>query len=83
MKVLGQSSSGFANSAQQTLYTRNLEYAKNYLSLCPEGERKINKELDESLLRLIHNIEIGDKAFLNLKVEDPFFNRTTDIGDVL
>ena len=44
---------------------------------------KINKKLDEAFLVLIHNMEIKDKDFLSLMVEDPFFNRMTNITDVL
>jgi hypothetical protein len=60
-----------------------LEYADRYLEICPSKERKINKKLDEALLMLIHNIEILDKDFMELTVEDPFFNRMTGITDVL
>lgn len=59
------------------------DYFKEYLSKCPAEKRKMNKQLDEELLRLIHNVEIKDKDFLELIVEDPFFNRMTDITDVL
>lgn len=34
-------------------------------------------------LTLIHGMELGDQDFLNLKVEDPFFNRMTDMADML
>ena len=60
-----------------------LEYVKKYISICPESERQINKRLDEIFLTLIHNAEIRDKDFLSLTIEDPFFNRMTDITDVL
>ncbi len=60
-----------------------LEYVDIYLSICPESERKINKKLDEIMLMLIHNVEILDRDFLELTVEDPFFNRMTAIRDVL
>ena len=48
-----------------------------------ESESSINKKLDEIFLTLVHNVEIRDKDFLSLTVEDPFFNRMTDITDVL
>lgn len=60
-----------------------IEYVKKYMSICPESERTINKKLDEILLTLVHHVEIRDKDFLGLTVEDPFFNRMTDITDVL
>lgn len=60
-----------------------VEYVDKYLRLCPREKIKKNKKLDEIFLTLIHNIEIRDKDFLELVVEDPFFNRMTDIKDVL
>ena len=60
-----------------------LEYVDTYLSICPESERGINKELDEVMLMLIHKVEILDGDFLELTVEEPFFNRMTAITDVL
>lgn len=58
-------------------------YFREYLKLCPISARKTNKRLDEIFLTLIHGIEITDHDFLNLKVEDPFFNRMTDMTDML
>ena len=60
-----------------------LEYVDIYLSICPESERAVNKKLDEAMLMLIHNVEILDRDFLGLTVEEPFFNRMTAITDVL
>lgn len=60
-----------------------IEYVKKYMSICPGNELVINKKLDEIMLALIHNVEIKDKDFLELSVEDPFFHRMTDIRDIL
>ena len=60
-----------------------LDYYEEYLDLCPVSERKISKNLDEIMLSLIHNIIINDRDFLNLVIEDPFFNRMTNITDVI
>ena len=60
-----------------------VEYVRKYISICPENERGMYKKLDEVLLTLIHNVEIRDKDFLSLTIEDPFFNRMTSITDVL
>lgn len=60
-----------------------LEYVDTYLSVCPESERKVNKKLDEVMLMLIHNVEILDRDFLGLMVEEPFFNRMTAMMDLL
>lgn len=58
-------------------------YVTKYIRICPDSEFQINKRLDEVFLTLVHNVEIRDTAFLNLTIEDPFFNRMTDITDVL
>ena len=42
-----------------------------------------NKKLDEVLLALIHRVSIEDKTFLNLKVEDSFFNRMTEMPSLI
>ena len=60
-----------------------VDYFKDYLRLVPESQRKVNKALDEKLLELINHIKIEDDDFMNLKVEDPFFGRMTDIRNVI
>lgn len=60
-----------------------LDYFKTYLSLCQKAEWRENKSLDEMFLKLLHGITIIDRDFLDLVVEDPFFNRMTNITDVL
>lgn len=60
-----------------------LDYFRLYLKLCPGTVQKVNKKLDEKFLKLLHKIKIIDKTFTNLVVEDPFFNRMTNITDIL
>ena len=60
-----------------------LTYFEDYLRILPEGAREENKKLDESFLALINNIPIRNKDFLALKIEDPFFGRTTDMKDMI
>lgn len=60
-----------------------VEYVKKYLKICPDSAININKKLDEQFLVLLRHVEINDTDFLSLTVEDPFFNRMTDITDVL
>ncbi len=60
-----------------------IEYFRTYIRLCPKQLIEINKNLDEKFLDFIHKISILDKGFWNLKVEDPFFNRTTNISDLI
>ena len=59
------------------------DFFQRYVEICPVGKRNINKSLDEHMLSLIQKIIITDNAFLNLTVEDPFFNRMTDITDLI
>ncbi len=60
-----------------------LDYFHRYLELLPEGVNCQSKKLDEVFLGLIHNLKIQDKDFLSLVVEDIFFNRMTDIAELL
>ena len=60
-----------------------IDYFRTYTRLCPEQENNVNKKLDGLLLSLIHNISIQDRDFYSLKVEDPFFNRVTDVADLI
>ena len=58
------------------------DYFRRYLELLPARFQDIgnkSKRLDEVFLNLIHNLRITDEAFLSLVVEDPFFNRMTEI----
>lgn len=57
-------------------------YFHTYTKLCPREVMHINKKLDEAILSLPGAVTILDGDFLNLKVEDPFFNRTTDLTDL-
>ena len=59
------------------------EYFREYLKLCPISARRTDKKLDEVFLSMIHRVEVTDPDFINLKVEDPFFNRMTDMTDML
>ena len=59
------------------------DYFMTYQALSPDMTGGIHKKLDEQFLTLIHHIVVRDQDFLNLKVEDPFFNRMTDIADLL
>lgn len=60
-----------------------MAYFSSYLRLCPKEERKENRKLAEVFLTIIHGMKIMDEDFLNLIVEDPFFNRMTNITDLL
>ena len=59
------------------------EYVRDYLAICPDYRRIINKSLDESLLKLLHCFKLNNPRFTELKIEDPFFNRVTNIQDVI
>ncbi|MCI9488662.1 MAG: hypothetical protein HFG97_01340 [Dorea sp.] len=60
-----------------------LGYFRRYLELLPKGVESQSKRLDEIMLGLIHNLEIKDEDFLSLIVEDPFFNRMTNIKELI
>ncbi|EOS69970.1 hypothetical protein C818_02133 [Lachnospiraceae bacterium MD308] len=92
--VLGFDEKGAAHYAEETRTKEDIEcflaaqngifdYFKTYLGLCPETEKRVNKKLDEKLLSLIHNLDVLDKDFLGLEVEDPFFHRNTDMTDLI
>lgn len=59
------------------------DYFMEYLNICPDMDEGIDKELDEIFLKMIHKVFISAKDFLDLVVEDPFFNRTTCMTDLL
>ncbi len=58
-----------------------LEYFQTYLKMYPREPE--SRAIGELSLPLIHNIAIADCGFLDLTMEDPFFNRTTDISGLL
>ena len=66
----------------QEIYFLKQEFG-NLLSTGPDSVININKKLDEQFLVLLRHVAINDTDFLSLTVEDPFFNRMTDITDVL
>lgn len=59
------------------------DYFKTYIRLCPEAQQNVNRKLDEVFLELVHKISLSDLDFLELVVEDPFFNRMTNIAEIL
>ena len=59
------------------------DYFSMYLKICPDRNIIEDKKIDAKMLSLLHSISILDEAFLNLKVEDPFFNRVTNMTDLL
>lgn len=69
----------FVQNAQRGI----LDYVQTYLRLDPEWEGLEDKELEGAVLSLIHEIEVRDKAFLALNVEDPFFGRMSKLSDLL
>lgn len=62
-----------------------IDYFTRYISEVKDIAKNeyIDKSFDECFLNIIHNVKIEDTQFLNLIVEDPFFNRMTSITDVL
>lgn len=60
-----------------------IDYFKDYIKLCPKLEESIDKDLDGFFLGLIHKIAILDRDFMDFKVEDIFFNRITNVNDLI
>ncbi|MCI8455367.1 MAG: hypothetical protein HFE84_12270 [Lachnospiraceae bacterium] len=60
-----------------------VDYFRTYLRICPEERIGTDKRLDERVLSLLHRIRVMDERFMRLRVEDPFFNRTTALTDLL
>ena len=60
-----------------------LDYFEDYLTLLPKEWNQENKGLDEKILKLIRGLQVTDPKFRSLRVEDPFFNRTTEVSDLL
>lgn len=58
-------------------------YFQTYMDICPRETITINKKIDEIILSLLGGITILDTRFLQMKVEDPFFNRMTDVTDLM
>ena len=67
----------------EKMQTGITDYFQIYCSLCAEGETETDQKLDETLLNQIHHIKIWDEDFWALKVEDAFFNRMTDMSDLV
>lgn len=92
--VLGFDAQGSVMYAQETRSPEELacnqwvqdgisDYFQSYRKLNPAWETAEEKNWGEAVLSLLSKIEIRSKAFLSLKDEDPFFNRTTDVAELL
>lgn len=57
-------------------------YFREYLEILPAACQR-ERELPGAILELVHKIEITAGEFWNLKVEDPFYNRTTSLADLV
>ncbi len=55
------------------------EFFETFLEICPESSRDSSKKADEVFLELIHHVRISEGDFMKLEVEDPFFNRLTEM----
>lgn len=59
------------------------DYFQSYRELNPIWETAEEKNWGESVISLLSNIEIQCEMFLSLKDEDPFFNRTASVAELL
>lgn len=58
------------------------DYFATYLNLHAGEEPVINRKIDEKFLRLIHHLYICENRFTQMKVEDCFVNRFTDLSSL-
>ena len=58
-------------------------YFEDYLNICSFEEDCINKRMDETILSLIHKLDISETDFLDIKLEDAFFNRMSNVTDLV
>lgn len=58
-------------------------YFQTFLRICTDIDQQTDRNMDEVFLMLIHKLAILDEDFLRLVVEDPFFNRMTDLKDLI
>lgn len=59
------------------------DYFREYLKLHEGILPVINRKADEKFLALIHHLEIHEKRFTKMKVEDIFVNRFTDLSSLI
>lgn len=59
------------------------DYFREYLKLHEGNLPVINRKADEKFLALIHHLEIHEKRFTKMKVEDIFVNRFTDLSSLI
>jgi hypothetical protein len=59
------------------------EYFDDFLTESNHGTIEGNKQADEFFLEMIHHVQILSDDFLDMMIEDSFFNRMTKITDVL
>ncbi len=58
-------------------------YFRTFLRICGDIDQQTDRNMDEVFLMLIHKLAIVDEDFLRLVVEDPFFNRMTELKDLI
>lgn len=67
----------------QNVQSGILDYFQAYRTLDPAWEGNQERTLEAAAFSLVSRIEIRDKGFLSLKDEDAFFNRTTELSELL
>lgn len=58
-------------------------YFEAFLQICPESCRDSSKKADEIFLDLVHHFRILEDDFIKLELEDPFFNRKTEMETLI
>ena len=59
------------------------DYFEMFRKLDPEWESLDERSLGSLILSLVHKIEIQDRDFLSLTVDDPFFHRVSNVSDLV
>ncbi len=92
--VVGFDEAGAAVFAREERTERELQSAKSvqdgisdyfqtYRKLDPAWENRGERPLEACIFSLISMIEVRDKEFLSIKDDDMFFNRVTEISELL
>ena len=58
-------------------------YFQKFLEICPKGKYEVNKKQDELFFKMIYHLQINNLNFKEFQMEDAFFNRMTNITDLL
>lgn len=67
----------------KTIHNGILDYFVQYIKLCPINLHIENKKLTCDILKLINKIQVDENMFMKLRLEDNFYNRITEMKELL